>query len=234
MNKNRVILITGTSRGIGKYLVEYYVKRNLQVIGCSRTQIKYSYKNYKHFCLDISNETDVKKLFCELYRIYKRLDILINNAGAISMNYALLTPLAVLKEVLDSNFIGTFLFCREAVKLMQVNRYGRVINISSIAVPLSSAGSSIYSSAKAAVEQFSKVLAKEIISYGITVNTLGLSFVKNSGMVEKISEKTIKESLERTISKSWLNIKDITYALDFLISPRASTITSQTLYLGGV
>lgn len=234
MNKNRVILITGTSRGIGKYLVEYYVKKNLQVIGCSRTQIKYSHKNYKHFCLNISDENDVTKMFCEVYKIYKRLDVLINNAGTISMNYVLLTPLAVLKEVLGSNFIGTFLSCREAVKLMQVNRYGRIINISSIAVPLSSPGSSIYGSAKAAVEQFSRVLAKEIISYGITVNTLGLSFVKNSGMVEKISEKTIKESLERTISKSWLNIKDIAHALDFLISPRATTITGQTLYLGGV
>ncbi len=234
MNKNRVILITGTSRSIGKYLVEYYAKRNLQVIGCSRTQISYRYKNYKHFCLDVSDELDVKKMFYEIRKIYKRLDILINNAGTITTNYALLTPLQALKEVLGSNFIGTFLFCREAVKLMQLNRYGRIINISSIAVPLGSAGSSVYSSSKAAVEQFSRVLAKEIISYDITVNTLGLSFVKNSGMVEKINEKTIKEALERTISKSWLSLNDITHALDFLISPKSDTITGQTLYLGGI
>lgn len=234
MDKKEVILITGSSRSIGRYLVEYFAKKGFQVIGCSRSPVDYEFENYKHFCLDVSDETKVKQMFSEVRKTYNRLDILINNAGIMSANYALLTPLQTVKNILDANFIGTFLFCREAVKLMQKNQYGRIINISSIAVQLVLAGSSIYSASKAAVEQFSKVLAKEVAPYNITVNILGLSLVGNSGMAKDMSERAIKQTLEHTASKSQLDFDDIIHAVDFFISPKSSTVTGQILHLSGL
>lgn len=234
MSDQQVMVITGTRKGIGKYIVEYYVRKGYQVVGCSRQPVNYDCKNYRHFSLDVSDEIKVKQMLSEVYKSYNRLDILINNAGIAAMNYVLLTPLATVQDILNTNFIGTFLFCREAVKIMQKNRYGRIINISSIDVPLGTVGGSIYSSSKAAVEQFSRVLAKEFASYGITVNILALSLVKDSGMVAIMSEKAIKETLQRTHLKSWLNFEDVGHALDFFISSKSNMVTGQTLYLGGV
>jgi len=234
MSDQQVMIITGTSKGIGKYLTKYYVKKGFQVIGCSRSQVDYELRNYQHFCLDVSDEIKVKQMFAEIHKTYNRLDVLINNAGLYSVNYAILTPVKTVQDVFNINMIGTFLFCREALKLMKKSSYGRIVNISTIAVRLSSAGNSIYSASKAAVEQFSKVLAKEVAPDGITVNTLALSFVKGSGMVENISEKAIKEALEHTILKSWLDFEDVAHAIDFFISSRSNMVTGQILYLGGV
>ena len=234
MSNQCTIVITGTSKGIGRYLAEYYAKKGFQVIGCSRRMVDYESKNYRHFCLDISDEAKVKEMFIEIGKTYKRLDALINNAGIMHMNYALLTPLQTVQKTLNTNFIGTFLCCREAVKLMQKNRHGRIINISTIAVPLSPVGSSSYSASKAAVEQFSKVLAREVASYGITVNTLALSIVKQSGMAGEIDQKAAREALAHTILKSPLDLQDIAHAADFLISSESAVITGQTLCLGGI
>lgn len=233
MIKNQVVLITGTRRGIGRHLVEHFVKQGFRVIGCSRNPVDYKFKNYQHFCLDVSDETKVKQMFSEIRKAYGSLDILINNAGIISRNYALLTPLKAAEYILKTNFIGTFLFCCGAIKIMQKSKTGRIINISSIAVPLAEAGTSIYSASKAAVEQFSKVLAKEVISYGITVNSLRLSFVRGGGMAEEADGKAARgEISESTISKPWLDIKEITDTIDFLISEEAKIRTGETICLG--
>ena len=233
MSENRVMLITGTSRGIGRYLAEYYVKKRVQVIGCSRRPVANELKNYQHFCLDVSDEPKVKQMFSEIRKTHNRLDVLINNAGAHAVNHSLLTPLKTVQDVFNTNMIATFLFCREASKLMRKNSYGRIVNISTIAVPLCSVGTSIYSASKAAMEQFSKVLAREVGSDGITVNTLGLSIVDHSGMVENLSEEAISEALGHTVFKLRLGFGDITHAIDFLISEKSKAVTKQTLYLGG-
>ena len=133
-------------------------------------------------------------MFKEIRKKYGRLDVLINNAGVASENHVLLTPLKEAHDSLNTNFIGTFIFCRESVKLMKMNQHGRIINISSIHVPLALAGTSIYSSSKAAIEQFSRVLAREVFQFGITINILSLSVVKDTGM-----EIALKEKIKRKI-----------------------------------
>jgi len=228
------MIITGTSRSIGKYLAQYYVNRGFFVIGCSRSKTDYKSEYYKHFCLDITNESEVRMMFLEVRKKYKRLDVLINNAGAISINYTLITSIDTAKNIFNTNFIGTFLFCREAVKLMRKNKQGRIINISSIAVPLCSTGMSIYSASKSAVEQFSKVLSKEVESEGITVNTLGLSIVEGSGMKGNLSEKAIEETMNQLIIKSPLELDEISHVINFFISDKSKSITKQIIYLGGV
>lgn len=231
MNEPQVMLITGTSRGIGKFLAEYYTQKGFCVVGCSRQPVDYKLKDYRHFCLDISDEDSVKKMFLEVTKSYKRLDVLINNAGIVSMNYVYLTPAKIVRDIMNTNFVGTFISCREAIRIMQRNRSGRVINISSIAVPLNAAGTSAYGASKAAVEQFSKVLAKEVMPYGITVNALGLSFVEGSGMIEELGEKIIQSALQNTASKKPITFNDVVTALDSLISGQNSKVTGRVFYL---
>lgn len=234
MNDKQVMVITGTSKGLGRRLAEHYAKEGFRVIGCSRTAVEHHFDNYHHFNIDVSNEDSVKEMFSEIEKKYKRLDVLINNAGMAVMNYALLMPLKTVQDMVNTNFIGLFLCCREAIRFMQRGSYGRIVNISSIAVPLSEAGTSIYGASKAAGEQFVRALAREVISYGITVNTLALSFVKDGSMAGNINEKAIKEALSRTIFKSQLDFKDVASSLDFLISCQSRAVTGQTLYVGGI
>ena len=124
---NEIIVMTGTSKGIGRYLAEYYVNRGHQVIGCSRTSSDLEHQNYHHFCQDVVDETAAKKLFAEVRRTYNRLDVLINNAGIASMNLAMTTPIRMLRRILETNVIGTYLFSREAVKQMKKRNYGRIV-----------------------------------------------------------------------------------------------------------
>ena len=120
MIKKPVMLITGTRKGVGKYLAEYYSKNLYQVIGCSRGLIDYKLDNYQHFCLDVSEEFSVKKMFTEIRKKYGRLDVLINNAG---VNYAhspmLLVPYESALKTVEVNLLGTFLLSREAAKIMK-------------------------------------------------------------------------------------------------------------------
>jgi 3-oxoacyl-[acyl-carrier protein] reductase len=229
-----VMIITGTRKGIGKYLAEYYTDKEYQVVGCSRGEIDFELDSYQHFCLDISDESLVKTMFTEIRKNFGRLDVLINNAGIASLNHVLLTPLKEVQDILNTNFVGTFLCCREAVKLMKRNKSGRIVNISSIHVPLATVGTSIYGASKASIEQFSRVLSREVFQYGININLLALSVVKSSGMAEGLSDDITLKILERTISKTQLDFKDVSNAIDFLISPKSSMVTNQTLYLGGV
>ena len=227
------MLITGTRKGIGRHLVEYYVKKGFQVVGCSRQIVDYKLKNYQHFCLDVSNEIKIKRMFAEIKKTYNRLDILINNAGIASMNHFLLTPLKTVQKVLNTNVVGTFLFCREAAKLMQKNRYGRIVNFATIATPLKLEGEAIYASSKAAVVSLTEILAKEVAEFGITVNAVGPTPVKTD-LIRSIPQEKINSLINRQAIQRFSKFKDITNVIDFFIQPESDFITGQVIYLGGV
>jgi len=124
MIKKPVMVITGTSKGIGEKIADYYLNQGFFVIGCSRGDHKFNSKYYEHYFLDICNEVLVKKMFKQIRKKFGRMDILINNAGIASHNHTLLTPLEKVQETMNINFIGTFLFCRESVKIMKINQFG--------------------------------------------------------------------------------------------------------------
>src|SRR5262249_30982039 len=118
-NSRPVLLVSGSSKGIGRYLVEYYLDKGYLVAGCSRSDSSFQHENYRHFSADVSDETNVKRMFTEIHRDHGRLDVLVNNAGVAAMNHILLTPVETARSILETNFIGTFLLCREAAKLMR-------------------------------------------------------------------------------------------------------------------
>ena len=102
-----VMIITGTRKGIGKYLAEYYALKGFQVIGCSRGNSDVELDNYQHFSLDVCDEKEVKKMFSNIRKTFGRVDILVNNAGVASMNHSLLTPLSTARKI-SATSCGSF------------------------------------------------------------------------------------------------------------------------------
>jgi len=233
MSENRVMLVTGSRKGIGRGLVEHYSSCGWQVIGCSRKPSEWSAADYEHYCLDVSDEQAVKELMAELQKKHKRLDVLLNNAGIAAMNHALLTPMSTARRVLETNVLGTFLFCREAAKVMQRSRFGRIVNFSSIAVPFDLSGEAVYAASKAAVESLTRVLAAELAELGITVNAIGPTPIKTD-LIQAVPAEKLERLLARQPIHRYGEIEDVINVIDFFIRPESNYITSQVIYLGGV
>lgn len=228
-----IILITGSRKGIGNQLAKYYLENGHVVVGCSRSQSDLEHSNYSHYCLDVSNEQQVTDLFVTIRKKFGRLDVLINNAGMASLNHTLLTPLSTVTKLFNTNFLGTFLFSRQAVKLMQKNKFGRIVNFSTVAVPLNLEGEAIYASSKSAIEQFTKIFSKEVASMGITVNTIGPTPTETD-LIKAVPKNKIDELLTQQAIKRLGNFDDIINVIDFYINKNSNYITGQTIYLGGV
>jgi 3-oxoacyl-[acyl-carrier protein] reductase len=230
---DKMILITGTSRGIGRYLAEYYLDKGLTVVGCSRAETDLKHDRYEHFSLDVSDEKAVSLLVSDVRRKYKRIDYLINNAGIASANAALLTPLSAVEKIYRTNVFGTFLFCREVGKLMMRKKFGRIVNFTTGAVPLDLEGESIYASSKAAVESLTRILAREFAGSGITCNAVGPALVQTD-MTTSVSSEKIQELLDRQPIAEFAGFEDVANVIDFFVSDRSAKITGQQVYLCGV
>ncbi len=233
MPENKIMLITGTSKGIGRYLVEYYAGLGLQIIGCSRSQADYSLDNYKHYCLDVDDEPKVKQMFSEIREKHGRLDVLINNAGIASMNHILLTPIKTVKRILSTNVTGAFLFCREATKLMQKNKFGRIVNFATVATTLKLEGEAVYAASKAAVESLTQVLARELAEMGITVNAVGPTPIMTD-LIKSVPKEKMEALIARQAIVRYGEFADVSNVIDFFIRPESDFITGQVIFLGGV
>lgn len=228
-----IILITGTRKGIGQYLAQYYAAQGHQVIGCSRTSPDWTLENYEHFDVDITHEKSVKQFFQQIKEKYEHITVLINNAGIAAMNHAILTPFSTVNNILATNIGGTFLFCREAARLMNKKNYGRIINFASIASPLKLEGEAIYAASKSAVITLTEILAKEFSSMNITVNAIGPTPI-DTDLIRGISSQKIDDLLKKQAIARKGELDDVTNVTDFFISKRSNFITGQTLFLGGV
>jgi 3-oxoacyl-[acyl-carrier protein] reductase len=230
---SEVMVITGTRKGIGRYLAEYYVNKGYQVIGCSRSEMDAEIEGYEHFCLDVADEKAVQKMMRQVKKKYGRVDILLNNAGIASMNHILLTPLSTVRQIFETNVFGTFLFAREAAKVMVKQKYGRIVNFATVAAPLKLEGEAVYAASKAAVDNFTKVMAKEVAPFNITVNALGPTPVATD-LIKGVSDNKMDDLIGTQAIKRIGTFEDISNVTDFFIRKDSDFITGQTLFLGGI
>lgn len=230
---SKIILITGTSKGIGLELAKYYISKGNVVIGCSRSETNFSDNNYFHFCCDISSENQVLAMKRKIQKQFKKVDVCINNAGIASMNHLLTTTVDRTRKIFDTNFVGTFLLSREMSKLMMLNGGGKIVNFSTCAAAISLEGESIYAASKSAVESFTRTSSKELHPYNITVNAVGITPL-DTDLLKGVPRKKISDLLERQTIKRMATFDDVINVVDFLINDRSSFITGQVIYLGGV
>lgn len=230
---DRIIIITGTRKGIGRYLAEQYLQEGDIVYGCSRRICDIEHPNYHHSRLDVSDEAEVVSFVRNVYKNHKHIDVLINNAGCASMNHFLLTPYDTAKKVFNTNFFGTFLMCREVAKYMVKNKSGRIVNYSTVAVALNLHGELVYSASKAAIEQLTRVLADEIGESGVTVNAVGPTPI-DTDLIKNVPENKLQDLLSHQCIKRFGQFEDVKNVIDFFLRPESNFITAQTIYLGGV
>jgi 3-oxoacyl-[acyl-carrier protein] reductase len=226
---NKTMLITGTARGLGLQLAEYYLKDGFDVIGCSRSDSSIEHVNYIHHQIDLTNEEELVGMFRQI----ERVDIVLNNAATAFMNHLLTTPLDAVQKLMAINFTAAFGVIREATKLMKAQSCGRIINFSSVAVSLNIPGEAAYISSKAAINALTKSLVKELVPYNITINAIGIPML-DTGIAQSVpTEKRDKVIKLQPISREG-NVLDIVNVIDFLALDKSDMISGQVINLGGV
>ncbi|EOI8654644.1 SDR family oxidoreductase [Campylobacter jejuni] len=239
----KVILITGTRKGIGKQLSEYYLSLGHIVCGCSRGVSSINHINYRHFELDVSDEEKVVSMVRTVRKEFSRIDVLLNNAGIASMNHILTTPYKSVNNIFNTNVFGTFLFTREVAKVMG-NIYKknykntktmpfRIVNFATVATPLRLEGEAIYAASKAALVNLTQVCAKELSEFGITVNAVGPTPVPTD-LIKNVPKNKMDALLNQQAIKRFGEFEDVLNVIEFFLDEKSDFITAQVIYLGGV
>lgn len=229
------ILITGSSRGLGLLLAQEYAERGEHVIGFARSPAGFSHPRYRHFVVDATDEAAVVRAFAEIGGASLGVRLCVNNAGIAQSGLALLTRGSTFSDTLAANLTSAFVVTREALKHMKRRRFGRVVNMTSINVPMASVGGVAYNASKAGLEAMMRTFVHEVgPKEDITFNALGLSLVAGSGMVDSLSPAGRDTKVARLPRPALLELDEVMHAIDFFGSPAARNISGQTLYFGGV
>lgn len=242
MLKDKVAIVTGGSRGIGKAIVLTLVKEGVKVLINYKgnesaavetlSELKRMGGEGEIFKADVSIEDEVEKMFNFVLEKWGKLDILVNNAGITKDNLLIRMKDEEWDQVINTNLKGVFLCTRAAIKIMIKQRSGKIVNISSIIGLRGNIGQANYAAAKAGIIGFTKSVAKEVASRGITVNAIAPGFI-TTDMTEVLSEEMKKKVLEEIPLGRFGTPEDVANAVKFLVSDEASYITGIVLNVDG-
>jgi len=240
--KDRVVVVTGGTRGIGRGVTESFLKNGAKVVAtyASNDEAAQSFKaslgdlggslDLRKF--DVSNEEEVNTFYTYLEETYEKLDILVNNSGIRKDNVLALMPSEDWSRVMDINLKGTFLMTKMAVPQMMKNRYGRIVNMSSIGGALGLAGQANYAASKAGQIALSKSLSKEVGKKGITINNICPGFIETE-LIADLPADQVKEYKKQVPLKRFGKIEEVANAVLFLSSEESGYITGTTLEVSG-
>ncbi|VAY02458.1 3-oxoacyl-[acyl-carrier-protein] reductase FabG [Arsenophonus endosymbiont of Aleurodicus dispersus] len=234
----KIALVTGASRGIGRSITEMFAERGAQVVGTATskegTEVISGYLGNKNKGY-ILNVTDTKSIESTLSKIRKEvgeIDILVNNAGITSDNLLLRMKKEEWNRVIDTNLTSIFSLSKAIMRSMVKKRYGRIISIGSVIGTLGNAGQANYAAAKAGVIAFSKSLAREVATRGITVNVISPGFIETD-MTRALTDEQQASILANVPVGRLGDAKEIASAVAFLSSDEAAYITGETLHVNG-
>jgi len=235
--KDKKILVTGATGGIGHALVKKFVSLNANVLATgTKTEkldsLKNEFPNINILKFDISDHSKIEEFVENVYSQLVGLDVVINNAGINKDNLSIRMKEDEWKKVIDINLGSTFLLCRSAIKKMLKNKYGRIVNITSIVGHTGNLGQANYAASKAGIIGMTKSLAIEYAKKNITLNCVSPGFIKTN-MTENILEN-VKAMLTSRIPMSKLGSgEDVANSVAFLSSDEASYITGETIHVNG-
>ena len=235
--KDKKILITGATGGIGKALVKKFLSLDGNVLATGTKiekldALKKEFPKINVLKFDISGHSKIEEFIENVSSQLTGLDVLVNNAGINMDNLSLRMKDEEWKKVIDINLGSTFFLCKYAIKKMLKNKYGRIVNITSIVGHTGNLGQSNYAASKAAIIAMSKSLAIEYAKKNITINCVSPGFIQ-SKMTDNIVE-SIKAVLTSRIPMSRLGTgEDVSNTVAFLSSDAASYITGETIHVNG-
>ncbi|HEC79186.1 MAG TPA: 3-oxoacyl-[acyl-carrier-protein] reductase [candidate division WOR-3 bacterium] len=238
MLKNQVAVITGGANGIGAGIAKRFVEEGAKVAVCDidaetgRKITEALRGNAKFYRMDVADEEEIKKAVDQIFSDYAKIDILINNAGITNDKLLLRMTKEDWERVIDINLTGTFLVTRAVIKYMIKQRYGRIVNIASIAGIIGNPGQANYSASKAGIIGFTKSCAKELASRSITVNAIAPGFIETS-MTAVLPDEVKENYLKAIPMKRFGKVEDVAALALFLSSEQASYMTGQVICLDG-
>ncbi len=238
MTKERIALVTGAAKGIGKAIVDRFISENYFVIAVDIDELsgkslidEYGSSKVLFQKVDICNEQEIHHLFVKIKNDYKHLNVLINNAGIIRDNMIWNMPVEDFDLVINVNLKGTWLLCKEAAKLMKQQNSGRIVNIASRAW-LGNRGQTNYAASKAGVVSMTRVLALELGKYNVYVNAIAPGLI-DTPLTQKLEADVLQKLIKAQPTCTMGKPADIAHVAAFLASDKTHFITGHTIYVDG-
>lgn len=242
MSQNRVALVTGASRGIGRAIALRLCRAGHQVVGTATTPAgqeailqylnDHGYNEAQALCLDVNCDQSVKSCFSTMKSTIGMPEILVNNAAITKDNVGLRMKEAEWSDVIDTNLNSVFRLSKLALKSMFRARWGRVINLSSVVALMGNVGQCNYAASKAGMHAMSKSLAKEVASFGITINCVSPGFV-DTDMAQAVDDKVKAQMMEWIPMRRMATPEEVAHVVAFLASEESSYITGENINVNG-
>lgn len=230
--QNKVVIVTGGLQGIGKAIRDRLLQEGYKVVVFDIQESAIRGKaSFDYVRCDVSKETEVQIAIAEVWQRYRQIDGVINNAGIIADKVIWKMSVEEFERVINVNLKGTWLMCREAVRIMKEQKRGKIINISSRAW-LGNPGQTNYSASKAGIIGMSRALALEVGQYNISVNVIAPGLIETDltrSLPAQVREKLIQAQPQKNIGKP----EDVAHAVSFLLDKQTNFINGQVLYVDG-
>lgn len=234
----KIALVTGASRGIGRAIAEELVNKGFTVIGTATSEkgadaiSDYLGENGKGLVLNVTSLESINALLEQIKQQFGDIDVLVNNAGITRDNLMMRMKEEDWDIILQTNLSSVFHLSKAVLRSMMKKRFGRIISIGSVVASMGNPGQANYCAAKAGIIGFSKALAKEVASRGITVNVVAPGFIATD-MTDALTEEQKAATLAQVPAGRLGEPKDIAKAVAFLASDDAAYITGETLHVNG-
>ncbi|MFC0308836.1 3-oxoacyl-ACP reductase FabG [Gallibacterium trehalosifermentans] len=234
----KIALVTGASRGIGKAIAEELVNKGFTVIGTATSEnganaiSAYLGENGKGLVLNVTSLESINNLLEQIKQEFGDIDVLVNNAGITRDNLMMRMKEEDWDVILQTNLSSVFHLSKAVLRSMMKKRFGRIISIGSVVGSMGNPGQANYCAAKAGIIGFSKALAKEVASRGVTVNVVAPGFIATD-MTDALTEEQKVATLAQVPAGRLGEPKDIAKAVAFLASDDAGYITGETLHVNG-
>lgn len=236
--KDKVVLITGASRGIGRAIAENFVALGATVLGTATSEkgalaiSEYLGNAGKGYVLNVTEKESITTLFSDIKAQYGVVDVLVNNAGITRDNLLMRMKDDEWNDIIETNLTPIFQMSKAALRPMMKKRAGRIINVGSVVGTMGNAGQANYAAAKAGVIGFTKSLAREVASRGITVNTVAPGFIETD-MTKALNEEQRAATLSSVPAGRLGDPKEIAATVAFLASEGAAYINGETIHVNG-
>lgn len=234
----KIALVTGASRGIGRSIAELLAERGAKVVGTATSKegaeaiSSYLGDKGKGYVLNVTDTESIDSTLSKIRAEFGEIDILVNNAGITSDNLLLRMKKEEWDRVIDTNLTSIFSLSKVIMRSMMKKRYGRIISVGSVIGTLGNIGQANYAAAKAGVIAFSKSLAREVATRGITVNVVSPGFIETD-MTRALTDEQQAGILANVPVGRLGDAKEIASAVAFLASDEAAYITGETLHVNG-